>query len=155
MLRWLLLVPAILFAGQKDCERQVYGIAKKFTNYPSTIVAIAYTESSCGKAILGDDGKSLGIMQIQVKTARDIIRWNPKNLGFLMYMPDKQLETMLLTNVYVQVQMASLLFEHHRVRHGYFGALSRYNGGKNNVKYYNKVERNKRWYVRNRYNDKN
>lgn len=52
----------------------VYNIAKQYTDYPSWIVGIAGTESTFGKNILGDDGQSLGTMQIQVPTARYIAK---------------------------------------------------------------------------------
>ena len=135
-----LLIPLYLFGISKDqeaCKALVYTEAKKYTNYPSTIVAIAFTESSCGINILGDDGNSLGIMQMQVSTAK----WVDKRL---LKVPTRHLKTMLLLNPRLGIRLASKLFERHRRRHGYFGAVSRYNGGARNYRYYNKVETKKK-----------
>jgi hypothetical protein len=140
----VLLVPLSLFSSQLKCKREVYSIAKLYTNYPTTIVAIAMTESSCGLHLLGDDSKSLGIMQMQIPTARDVIRWNPKELGYLSRLTTPRLRTVLLSNTYIQVKMATLLFEHHRRRHGYKKAVSLYNGGMHNTVYFNRVEKWKR-----------
>lgn len=119
-------------------ETQVYSIAKQFTNYPSTIVAIAKTESSLGRDVLGDDGKSLGLMQIQVPTARFIAE-KDKSLAWLLRLKKKQLETVLLRSDETSIHIASSLFEYYRKRYGYFEAISRYNGGRKNYIYYNRV----------------
>ena len=142
---------------------QAWGISKQsikehaseFTNYPSTILAIAGVESTYGKNILGDDGRSLGMMQIQVPTAYFIAK-RDQSLAWLLKLPRKVLETLLLKNDALSIEIASKLFEYHRKRHGYKMAIIRYNGlwevnskGKAiynkdggkilNTKYYNKV----------------
>ena len=128
-----LLVPLSLSAlTQKQCKDLVYSESKKYTNFPSTIVAIAFTESSCGVNILGDDGNSLGIMQMQVRTAK----WIDKAL---VKVPKRRLKTVLLLSPRLGIRLASKLFERLRKRYGYFGAISRYNGGSRNWAYYNKV----------------
>lgn len=61
-----LLILVVTYLSAVDCK-EIHSIAKKYTKYPTTITAIAFTESSCGAQILGDDGNSLGIMQLQIK----------------------------------------------------------------------------------------
>jgi len=115
------------------------------------MLAIAYSESSCGVNILGDKGRSLGVMQVQASTAKWIAT-KVKSLAYLKYISNKRLETMLLLDDKLNIQIATELFEYHRKRHGYFGAVSRFNGGSNNRTYYRKVERTKRWIVKRRLN---
>ena len=129
--------------------------AANFTNYPSTILAIAGVESSYGRNILGDDGHSLGLMQIWIPTARFIAK-RDSSLEWLLKLPTKTLQTLLLKNDALSIEIASKLFEYHRQRHGYKMAIIKYNGlwevnskGKAvrdkhgnkvlNVKYYDKV----------------
>lgn len=129
--------------------------ASKFTNYPSTICAIIGVESSYGKNILGDDSRSLGICQIQIPTARFIAK-RDKSMTWILKLPTKTLETLLLRNDKLSIEIASKLFEYNRKRYGYKEAIIRYNGmwevdhkgrairDENgdkiiNIKYYNKV----------------
>ena len=121
----------------------VYIESKKYTRFPTTIAAICMTESSLGKNRYNKEG-SLGLMQLQVDTVRDVIRWFPVSLGWMKTLRDHQIATYLLGNDKLSIKIASLLFEWHRKRHGYFGAISRYNGGANNWTYYNKVQKNKK-----------
>lgn len=114
--------------SQSTCKEQVHKLASLYTSDPLTIVAIAYTESSCGQHILGDDSKSLGVLQLQVPTVRDVIRWYPNQLGHLSHMSDARLRTILLTNVHIQVKVASLFYEHYKQLKGKTYAIRRYNG---------------------------
>jgi len=107
--------------------KAVFKEAKKYTDYPSTIVAIAKAESSLGKEVLGDDRKSLGLMQFQVPT----VRWlstKYKCLKFIKRLSDKSIETMLLRNDTMSIKLASLMFEFWRKRKGYKIAIIRHNG---------------------------
>jgi len=123
---------------QLKVKNLILKIAPKHTKYKSTILAIAMIESSLGLMILGDDSKSLGILQLQVPTIRYIIS-KDKDLAFLSKYKDKQLATFVLRNDDLSIIIASKLFEYYRKRYGYFQAISRYNGGTKNVTYYNKV----------------
>lgn len=127
-----------LSTEQIKVKNLILKIAPKYTKYKSTIVAIAMTESSLGLMLLGDDSKSLGILQLQVPTVRYIIS-KDKSLSFLSRYSDKQLASFLLRHDDLSIILASKLFEFYVNRYGYFQAVSRYNGGKNNVTYYNKV----------------
>lgn len=118
--------------------QQIYTISDKYTKYPSWIVGIAGTESSFGKNILGDDGHSLGTMQIQVATAKFIAK-RDKSLSWLLTCSDRTIQKLLLRNDSLSIEIASKLINYHAKRHGIFGAISRYNGGANNHKYFNKV----------------
>lgn len=132
-----------LSIGQKAIKELVLSESKKHTRYKSTIAAICFTESSLGINILGDDKRSLGIAQMQVKTVR-YISSKDNSLAYLNGYTDKRIETMLLTNNRLAVELASKLFEYYRKRYGYFGAISRYNGGRKNYRYYKKVIDNRK-----------
>ena len=114
--------------------------ARKYTRYKSTIAAICLVESSAGIHVLGDDGDSLGILQIQVLTARYAGTLN-KELHFLTRMPKKYIETLLLKNDNLSIKIACTLINHYIKYYGYKHAVSKYNGGYNNTTYFNKVKR--------------
>lgn len=132
---------------QQEVRAIILDEAKKWTNYKSTIAGMALTESSLGLNILGDDWKSLGVMQIQLPTVRDYAN-RCKALRYLKNWSDTMIKTKLLTDIRFSVKVASLIFEFNRKKYGYFQAISRYNGGKNNHTYYNKVQKNKHWLMR-------
>jgi len=126
-------------AYDKECVQTVYKEAEKYTEYPSTILAMAKAETSC-RNVTGDDGESHGVMQVQIPT----LRWlatKEQSLRWVKHVPDKALKHILTHNRAFCVMVGCKLFEYHRKRHGYFGAISRYNGGTKNYTYYNKVQR--------------
>lgn len=127
--------------------------SRKYSNYPATMAAICLTESSYGYYSIGDDTykdgtkkpltkSSLGIMQMQVPTARFIAK-KSKDYKWLDSLSDKRIATLLLTDDVLAIHLATLYFEYHRKLYGYFGAVSHYNGGTNNRTYYNRVQANK------------
>lgn len=144
-MKWALLLALLvsgagaLTAEQSRIKHLVYAEAKKYTRYPTLMVNICETESSFGRNILGDDRKSLGVMQVQVATARDLVRMYPKRLGWLKKISDKRLAILLLINVAFNVKLAALRFEYYRKLYGWREALSRHNGGRNNRAYIKKV----------------
>lgn len=121
--------------------------ASKWSNYKSTIAGMCLTESSLGYYSIGDDGRSLGAMQIQLSTARDYAKRIPE-LAVIKHWDDKTLGTKLVRDLRFSVKVATLIFEYNRKKYGYFQAISRYNGGKNNTKYFAKVQHNKHWLMR-------
>jgi hypothetical protein len=138
----------------------VYKESKKYSNYPTTISAICLTESSLGKNRYNKEG-SLGLMQMQVDTAIDVIRWYPKMLGWMKDLKNYQIASFLLNDDELSIEIATLLFEFHRKRAGYQNAIVKYNGwwevnrygravfdnaGKRikNLKYFERVEANKK-----------
>ena len=113
--------------------------ARKYTRYKSTIAAICLVESSAGIHVLGDDGDSLGILQIQVPTARYAGTLN-KELRFLTRIPKKYIETLLLKNDRLSIKIACTLINHYIKYYGFTQAVMRYNGSKHNPKYFNRVK---------------
>lgn len=153
-----LLYSALLSADYiADCK-SVYSFAKQHTSYSKTIAAIAYTESTCGRYLKGDDGKSLGVMHIQIPTLRYLTK-KIKTLSYLNYISDKSLKILLTKNPKFNLLAGILYFNFLVKTYGYKEAIIRYNGywevtpkGKlkrdingnkiKNVAYYNRVMRN-------------
>ena len=133
---FLLILVTNLFGSRLE----IYNIAKQYTKYPSTITAIAGVESSYGKYILGDEGKSLGICQVQVSTLKFIAK-KDKRLRWVLKYPNRVLSTWLLRNDQFNIYVACLYFNYLNKHYGYRGAISRYNGGSNNTVYVRKVLR--------------
>ena len=119
--------------------KEVYDIARTYTIYPSTIVAMAKVESSLDKQILGDNGRSLGILQVQVSTLKFLATKN-KKLAWVLNYKEKILETMLLTNEPFNIYVGSSYLNYLVKRYGYRHGVMRYNGGHTNWTYYNKVK---------------
>lgn len=117
--------------------KKVKSIAKEHTDYPSTITAIASIETDFRK-IVGDDGKSHGITQLQIRTIRYLMK-KDKTLDRYKSLSDKQLAMLVYTDLNVAVEITSKLINFYIKRYGYFQAISRYNGGTKNYIYYNKV----------------
>ena len=156
-MKFLLILFPLLLSAQTCTE--VFRIAKKYSAYPTLITTISFTESSCGKAVLGDDGDSLGIMQLQIPTVRYISSKIPQ-LRMLDYLSDKQLQTLLLRDDEVSIIIATHYFLFLNKHYGYRDAVIRYNGywavnrrgkairdkdGKRikNIQYYDRVVKNK------------
>jgi len=122
--------------------------ARKYTDHYTTLTAICLVESSLGRNIIGDMKStvaraSLGYLQMTVRTTRWIAT-KYDSLEWLLDKNDHFIANLLLKNPTVNIQLASLLFEYHLKHYGYFGAVSRHNGGKNNHIYFNKVEEAKK-----------
>ena len=140
----------VLTPHQKKTRDLILKVAPHYTNYKSTILAMSMVESNLGLTILGDDSKSLGIMQLQIRTVRYIAK-RDRRLAFLLKYSDRHLATLLLRNDRLSIIIACRLFEYYRKRYGYFGAISRYNGGSRNVAYYRKVIRWKKKFIQEKY----
>lgn len=124
-----------------------------------TTAAIALTETSAGKdSLIGDkhisdklNKQSLGIFQIRVPTAKFLINKNTlikKHYNHLIK-NEKLLINLLLTNKefsaflagnYIKLNYDKALKRNYK--NPYFYAVSKYNGGTRNFKYYNKVIKN-------------
>lgn len=116
--------------------------------FQSTGVAICLTESSLGRSVLGDIGlkvtdASIGIMQLRIDTTR-FMATKYRELEFINNMSDTHLVNFLIRNREWNARIAGLYFkwcyENYKT---YFKAVSLYNGGLKNVKYYNKVIKNR------------
>lgn len=139
----LVLLPIFLFAfspQQKANYWEVHQLASQFTDYPSTIAAIFFVETSLGThpRRINDDGRSFGDMQIQVSTVRWLADMYP-DLSWLNTLTDLDIAKFLLTRRDFSVLIACIYFEHYRQAWGFRRAVMMYNGGVNNWTYYNKV----------------
>lgn len=134
-----------LSKSQIQVIEKVKSEARKYTNYPTTIAAICMVESSAGanKNRIGDDGTSYGVMQIKVDTVRWLAtQW--EELRWTKSLSDMDVARMLLTRIDFSVMVASLRFEQVRKYHGYFKAVSAYNGTYVNYRYVRKVNHARR-----------
>lgn len=119
--------------------------------YENTLSAICLTESSAGRDLIGDfkdnvaiTKASLGVLQIQVATAR-YISDRVDDLSWIKGISDAQLANRLLVDVKLSAQIAAhylSLLQKQRGR--YFNIVSGYNGGMVNYPYYGRVMKNMR-----------
>ncbi len=117
--------------------------------YENTLSAICITESSAGKNTIGDfhnkksfTKASLGPMQVRVSTARHISQC-VKDLSWLNKLNDTQLAARLLGDTRLSAKVAAhYVVLLHNQRGNAFNAVSGYNGGMVNHKYYDKVIKN-------------
>ena len=121
----------------------------KGETYENTLAAICLTESSAGKNIIGDFKKgviitkaSLGVMQIQVATARFLSK-RVEELRWINTLSDAQIANKLLTDTKASAQISAYyLTILKKSRKHYFNMVSGYNGGMVNNPYYNRVMKN-------------
>ena len=132
-------------------------------SFEDDLPAMALVETALGKKVIGDGyskrtGKkkalvhsSLGVLQIKPSTAKEIIR--RQKLTHLNYLlkDDEKLTEALLSDLEVQATIAAnflvLTYEEAKKKgysDPYFRAISRYNGGWSNKKYYNKIKSNRK-----------
>lgn len=117
--------------------------------YENTLSAICLTESDAGHNNIGDyhpkkpiTKASLGPMQIQVRTARHVAQY-VKKLSWLQKLSDIQIAARLLGDVKLSAKIATYyVVLLHEQRRNSFHAVSGYNGGMNNHRYYNRVMKN-------------
>ena len=117
--------------------------------YENTLSAICLTESSAGKNLIGDFKKgvvitraSLGVLQIQVATAR-FISTRTDVLSWLNKLSDSQIANKLLSDVELSARIAAhYLVLLSKARGEYFKMVSGYNGGMTNHPYYARVMKN-------------
>jgi len=121
----------------------------KGETYENTLAAICLTESSAGKNIIGDFKKgivitkaSLGVMQIQVATARFLAK-RIEELEWINKLSDAQIANKLLTDTKASAQISAYyLTLLKKSRKHYFNMVSGYNGGMVNNPYYKRVMKN-------------
>ena len=117
--------------------------------YENTLSAICITESSAGKNLIGDFKQgvvitkaSLGVMQIQVATARYVSK-RVEQLAWLKSINDATLANRLLGDIELSARIAAhylVILKNHRG--SYMKSVSGYNGGMVNYPYYNRVMKN-------------
>lgn len=144
---------------QEDNIRFSYNIgryikAKDGMTFENTLASIIYTESSAGKFIIGDKDKrlkncSLGPYQIRLKTAKWIINKDKFLYRHFNKFSDDRLVTLLLTKREFGALIAGSLLKYwyntaldRNIKHPWFYAVSRYNGGVHNYKYVNRIRKN-------------
>lgn len=121
---------------------------KKGETFENTAMAISLTETQAGMMKVGDVGKSpnifhssLGIMQVRLQTARFIAK--KLKLNDVLSLSDIDLVNKLLSddefNITIAIKYFVWLSDHTKT---YFQAISRYNGGNVNYKYFNRVMKN-------------
>jgi len=118
--------------------------------YENTLSAICIAESSAGRNTIGDfhnkksfTKASLGPMQVRVSTARHVSQ-SVKNLNWLNKLSDIQLAARLLGDTRLSAKVAAYyVVLLHNQRGNAFNAVSGYNGGMVNHKYYDKIMKNK------------
>ena len=161
-----------LSTEQENILQKAYNIGKQIvadngTTFEWAAAGITFTESSAGKNIIGDESytknireASLGSMQVRLATAKWVIKKDKlMNRYFNFLLADnkeKRLITLLLTDIqfsamigitYVKMNYNSAL--RRKFQRPYFYAISRYNGGSHNYKYYHRFKDNvkkiKKW----------
>lgn len=122
---------------------------KSGETYEDTLSAICLTESSAGKNLIGDfksgvmiTKASLGVLQIQVATARYVSKRVP-SLQWLLELNDAQIANKLLSDIELSARIAAnylVILKHSRGK--YLNMVSGYNGGMTNRPYFNRVMKN-------------
>ena len=111
--------------------------------YGYTLATIALVETSARSNIIGDDGTSFGLTQVQILTARRLLSKSTFYRG-LRAVSDEHLAYLLTTNNHFNLVMAGLYFKENLLRYkSYSKAVRRHNGyapkrGIYNTKYYTK-----------------
>lgn len=137
--------------NQKEILKIVKTVAKNIPDkngktHEDIMCAICITESSAGKAIIGDlkknrpleDG-SLGIMQLRISTVRYLASIY-SDLSFINKIDNKTLTKILLNNHHFSAKIATKYFIHNKNKfNSTFKGISLYNGGLNNYTYYERV----------------
>lgn len=125
---------------------------KKGETYEDTLSAICLTESSAGRDMIGDFKKgtsvtkaSLGAMQIQARTARFMAR-TYKELHWVNELSDFKIVNKLISDIKFSATIAAYYMKWlNDYRKTYYSAVSGYNGGLSNWKYYKRVKKNLRY----------
>ncbi len=155
----------LLFARGLDMRqiltlKSVKNIAKSLPNkhgktFEKTMMAICMSETGCGKTNFGDKHllkkgikqASYGVMQVRLATARFVGK--KYQLLETKLLSDCELIEKLMNDTLFNAKIATLyidwLSEHTK---SYFEMVSRYNGGRVNYPYFNKVQKNKRFLSR-------
>jgi hypothetical protein len=121
---------------------------KKGETLEDTAMAICLAETNGGKVNWGDKQllrkgikqASYGIMQVRLQTARFVAK--KYNLLDIKMMNDTQLITKMMHDSVFNARIAVLYLVYlSDTSKSYFEAVSRYNGGRVNHPYYNKIKR--------------
>lgn len=156
LLTYILLTSSLFALSQKqiDTLQAVRDVAKtipdkKGETFENTLSAICLTESSGGINMIGDFKKgtsvtkaSIGAMQIQTRTAR-FMATTYKELNWINKMSDIKIVNRLIRDIEFSAIIAAYYMKWlSDYRKTYYSAVSGYNGGLSNWKYYKRVKRN-------------
>ncbi len=163
---WLLVAVALMMEARALDMKQIItlkivkNIALRYPDrsgrtHEKVAMAICLSETKGGKAKFGDAQllrrgirqASYGVMQVRLATARFVAR--TYRLREVLWMSDTRLIRRLMHDIAFNAKIAVLyidwLFEHSK---NGFEAISRYNGGRVNYPYYDKVRKNLRYLSR-------
>ena len=122
---------------------------KRGETFENTLMAICLAETNGGKVTFGDKqllrkglkNASYGVMQVRLQTARFVAK--SFKLVDVLLMSDVALIEKMMQSSFFNAKIATLylrwLSEHSK---SYFEMVSRYNGGKVNHAYFNKIQKN-------------
>ena len=123
---------------QYSVAQEIFNVAKRFTEYPTTIVAIAAVESSLGVNNYNPEG-SLGPLQIRVETVRWLETIYDLNTS---YLTNGEIAVKLLTDTQFSVVVACTYINHYVKYRSWASAVGYYNGGgRHNKRYINKIQK--------------
>lgn len=98
-------------------------------NLSDTMRSLAYIESSAGSALIGDDGTSFGVAQMQLATAKVTLRRHPSLWRFKSRQTDGKIIHRLLSDQRWALDMAARHLADLQAAHGWRRALAGYNAG--------------------------
>lgn len=162
----LLFLTINLFALTTDQEKvfkTVYNTAKMYhakdgMTFEKTLTSIALRESSLGLTIVGAKNNkqtlkdtSLGVMQIHLPTAKFIIKSDPilkSHYSYLLKNNDLLVSALLHNDAFSTMIAAKYLIMNYekaksrQMWNPWYRAISRHNGGWNNMRYFKAVMKN-------------
>ena len=153
MFKVILFLPVFLFGiTQDECLDLVDDEARKWTNYPTRIKAMAMTETSCAQQLIGDLNKnvlkaSLGVMQFKIDTARETIERDAPDLSYMLEYSDRKFATILLTDHRLSVRLAALRFERYIKIYGVKVAVQAHNGLYGGFAYWRRTSKWNNWLI--------
>ncbi len=155
---WLVILPTMLFSKALTMKQiltlyTIKNIAHQYPNkrgetFEKTAMAICLVETNAGEANFGDKQllkknikyASYGIMQVRLQTARFVAK--SFNIQEIKQMSDIELISQMMkeTNFGAKIGILYIVWlsDHSK---SYFEMVSRYNGGRVNHPYYNKVQK--------------
>jgi len=163
-----LIITSSLFAGvftesQKESLNEAYHIGKQMKandgmTFEQALRSIAFSESSAGRFLVGDVHSSKdpfkashGVYHVRFKTAREIIKkdkWMNNHFAYLLKDDNELLRMLqeesrfgaLIASTYLKMNYNHAL--KNNIENPWERAVSRYNGGNNNVVYIAKIRKN-------------
>lgn len=139
------LAAALAFSPQQCAVLDSAAAAGAPYNLSDTMRSLVYIESSAGSALIGDDGTSFGPGQMQLATAKEVLRRHPHLWRFKHRQTDGKIIHRLLTDQRWALDMAARRLADLQAAHGWRKSIMAYNAGETGmqrglgVKYAEKV----------------